>query len=115
MSHNHYRKYLVVVFCLLTSLYMQAQVEYPYPIQKFSIKLENKPVQIAYMDAHNDSTASKTILLLHGKNFNGYYWKDVMASLVKAGYRVIVPDQPGWGRSDKPDLHYSFHLLADAM
>jgi len=23
-----------------------------------------------------------------------------------------VPDQPGWGRSDKPELHYSFHLLA---
>jgi pimeloyl-ACP methyl ester carboxylesterase len=114
MSNTDYRKYLVVVFCLLTSFYVQAQVEYPYPIQKFSITLENKPVQIAYMDARPDSPAQKTVLLLHGKNFNGYYWKDVMAFLVKAGYRVIVPDQPGWGRSDKPDLHYSFHLLSYA-
>jgi pimeloyl-ACP methyl ester carboxylesterase len=31
---------------------------------------------------------------------------------LKKGYRVIVPDQLGWGRSDKPDLHYSFHVLA---
>jgi pimeloyl-ACP methyl ester carboxylesterase len=25
---------------------------------------------------------------------------------------VIVPDQVGWGKSDKPNIHYSFHLLA---
>src|SRR5215213_3425989 len=46
------------------------------------------------------------------KNFNGYYWKDVIAFLSAAGYRVIVPDQVGWGMSDKPNIHYSFHLLA---
>ena len=108
-------KHLVVVLCLLSTIYTHAQVEYPYPVQKFSITLENKPVQIAYMDAKPDSPWHKTVILLHGKNFNGYYWKDVMAFLVKAGYRVIVPDQPGWGRSDKTDLHYSFHLLSYAM
>lgn len=32
--------------------------------------------------------------------------------LTEAGYRVVVPDQIGWGQSDKPNLHYSFHLLA---
>jgi pimeloyl-ACP methyl ester carboxylesterase len=112
---NQLPRYLVMIFCLFTILYTQAQVEYPYPVQKFNITLESKPVQIAYMDAKPDSPGNKTVLLFHGKNFNGYYWKDVMAFLVKAGYRVIVPDQPGWGRSDKPDLHYSFHLLAWAM
>ncbi|MEO8583277.1 MAG: alpha/beta hydrolase, partial [Flavitalea sp.] len=52
------------------------------------------------------------VLLLHGKNFNGYYWKDVIKFLVAAGYRVIVPDQLGFGKSDKPNVHYSFSLLA---
>jgi pimeloyl-ACP methyl ester carboxylesterase len=108
------RTYIVVVFCLFRIIAVQAQVEYPYPIQKFSTTLENKTVQIAYMDVSPDTIPKKTVVLLHGKNFNGYYWKDVMAALVKAGYRVIAPDQPGWGRSDKPDLHYSFHLLAYA-
>jgi len=115
MLYKHYPKFLILLFGLHASLYTQAQVEYPYPVQKFSITLENKPVQIAYMDAKPDSPWHKAVILLHGKNFNGYYWKDVMAFLVKAGYRVIVPDQPGWGRSDKTDLHYSFHLLSYAM
>jgi pimeloyl-ACP methyl ester carboxylesterase len=107
---------LMMLFSLLTFVYVQAQVTYPYPIQKFNITLENKAVQIAYMDAMPDSSSiHKTVLLFHGKNFNGYYWKDVMAFLVKAGFRVIVPDQPGWGRSDKPELNYSFHGLSYAM
>jgi len=25
---------------------------------------------------------------------------------------VVAPDQIGWGKSPKPDIHYSFQLLA---
>lgn len=67
---------------------------------------------MAYMDVNADKPNGKTVLLLHGKNFNGYYWKDVISFLVAKGYRVIVPDQVGWGQSGKPNIHYSFHLLA---
>ena len=49
---------------------------------------------------------------MHGKNFGGYYFANVIGMLTAAGYRVIVPDQIGWGRSSKPDIHYSFQLLA---
>ncbi len=73
------------VACLLT-LFIQAQVEYPYPIQKFNITLEGKPVQIAYMDAKSDSANNKTVMLFHGKNFNGYYWKDVIAFFSKSRF-----------------------------
>jgi pimeloyl-ACP methyl ester carboxylesterase len=52
------------------------------------------------------------VVLFHGKNFFGAYWKDTIAALTDAGYRVIVPDQIGFGKSSKPDIHYSFHLLA---
>lgn len=107
-------RFIVVVTCLCITVMVPAQVKYPYPIQTITIQLENKPVKMAYMDVQPDSAARKTVVLLHGKNFNGYYWKDVIAFLVKNNYRVIVPDQPGWGRSDKPDLHYSFHVLASA-
>jgi pimeloyl-ACP methyl ester carboxylesterase len=76
--------------------------------------MERQTVKMAYMDAAASSanTGGKTVLLLHGKNFSGYYWKDLIPVLQAKGYRVVVPDQVGWGRSDKPDLHYSFHLLA---
>lgn len=68
---------------------------------------------MAYMDVKPFAAFNgKTVVLLHGKNFNGYYWKNVIPLLINQGYRVIVPDQVGWGRSAKPDIHYSFHLLA---
>jgi pimeloyl-ACP methyl ester carboxylesterase len=68
---------------------------------------------MAYMDVPSAKpNGGQTVVLLHGKNFNGYYWKDVIPFLADAGYRVIVPDQVGWGQSDKPNIHYSFHLLA---
>jgi pimeloyl-ACP methyl ester carboxylesterase len=97
---------------ILFFLAVPIPVEYPYPVQKITVTLENKHVQMAYMDVKPPSY-TKTVVLLHGKNFNGYYWKNLISVLEKNNYRVIVPDQPGWGKSDKPDLHYSFHLLAN--
>ncbi|NBB18949.1 alpha/beta fold hydrolase [Runella sp. CRIBMP] len=88
------------------------QVDYPYEVRYFSFMLENQPVKMAYMDIAPVVNTGKTIVLLHGKNFNGYYWKEVIPGLLKQGYRVIVPDQLGWGKSDKPNVQYSFHLLA---
>lgn len=68
---------------------------------------------MAYMDvAPTGNPNGKSVILFHGKNFNGTYWRDVITFLSKAGYRIIVPDQVGWGKSDYPDLHYSFHALA---
>jgi pimeloyl-ACP methyl ester carboxylesterase len=54
----------------------------------------------------------KAVLLLHGKNFSGAYWKNTIRFLTENGYRVIVPDQIGFGKSSKPNIHYSFHALA---
>ncbi|RYZ44664.1 MAG: alpha/beta hydrolase, partial [Chitinophagaceae bacterium] len=55
----------------------------------------------------------KTVLLLHGKNFSGAYWDSTAAVLSSNGFRVIMPDQVGFGRSSKPThFQYSFHLLA---
>jgi len=102
---------LFIILYAFTSA--DAQVVYPYPVQKITLSIEDSTVQMAYMDAAPlDQSNGKTVVLLHGKNFNGYYWKDVISRLAKDGYRIIVPDQVGWGRSGKPLIHYSFHLLA---
>ncbi len=90
----------------------KTQVTYPYPLHYFSLTVENKKVKMAFMDIAPAKANGKTVMLFHGKNFNGYYWKEIIAALSEKGFRVIVPDQLGWGRSDKPDLHYSFHGLA---
>ncbi len=87
-------------------------VEYPYAVKYLDLQIKNKRARMAYMDAVPTKPNGETVILFHGKNFNGYYWKDVAAKLTASGFRVVVPDQIGWGKSDKPDVHYSFHLLA---
>ncbi|UOQ70563.1 alpha/beta fold hydrolase [Hymenobacter cellulosilyticus] len=68
---------------------------------------------MAYMDVPATTKANgRTAVLLHGKNFFGAYWRETVRALTAAGFRVVVPDQIGFGKSDKPDIHYSFHQLA---
>ncbi len=53
-------------------------------------------------------------MLLHGKNFNGAYWETTVRELTKSGFRVVLPDQIGFGKSTKPqNFQYSFQQLAD--
>src|SRR5581483_10350565 len=86
---------------------------YPYPVKFLPFQIQGQDLQMAYMDiAATGQPNGRTVVLMHGKNFGGYYWSGVAASLASAGYRVVVPDQIGWGKSSKPDINYSFHLLA---
>lgn len=88
-------------------------VSYGYPVKYLPIKAENQDLRMAYLDVKPSAKAnSKTVMLFHGKNFGGYYWKEVIDRLSKEGYRVIVPDQIGFGKSSKAILHYSFHEMA---
>ncbi|HEV8647897.1 MAG TPA: alpha/beta fold hydrolase [Actinomycetes bacterium] len=43
------------------------------------------------------------VVLVHGNPSWGYLYRNFIGPLVEAGYRVIVPDLLGAGRSDKPD------------
>lgn len=88
-------------------------VKYPYAVKFFPIHTEGQDIKMAYMDIALTSAANgKTAILFHGKNFGGYYWGNVIKALTAIGYRVIVPDQIGFGKSSKPFIHYSFHQLA---
>jgi pimeloyl-ACP methyl ester carboxylesterase len=89
------------------------EYSYPYPVSYLPLVIEGQELKMAYMDVPPKRGANgKSVLLLHGKNFFGAYWRDTIAFLAENGYRVIVPDQIGFGRSSKPNLHYSFHALA---
>ena len=88
--------------------------KYPYEVKYLNLTLEGQPVKMAYMDvaASNGSSNAPAVMLLHGKNFFGAYWRQTIDFLSKNGFRVIVPDQVGFGKSDKPEIYYSFHQLA---
>ena len=86
---------------------------YPYNVEFLPLTIEGQDLRMAYMDVAPDGEPNgKTVVLLHGKNFFGSYWKDTIRFLARNGFRVIVPDQIGFGKSSKPNIHYSFHLLA---
>ncbi len=87
--------------------------EYPHPVKFMPLEIEGHHVRMAFMDiAPVISPNGHTVLLMHGKNFFGAYWRETIEFLSGKGYRVIVPDQIGFGKSSKPEVNYTFHLLA---
>ena len=88
---------------------------YPHAVAVLPLRLQQQDLELAYMDVVPDEPNGGTVLLLHGKNFSGAYWEPTIRVLTAAGYRVVVPDQIGFGKSSKPPhFQYSFHALADA-
>lgn len=86
--------------------------DYPFEVSTFNLDSQNQDLKMRYMDI-GDKDAEKVIVLLHGKNFSGYYWESVAEDLLKKNYRVVIPDQIGFGKSSKPDYYqYSFGQLA---
>jgi haloalkane dehalogenase len=52
--------------------------------------------------AHVDAGKGSPVLMLHGEPTWSYLWRKVAPPVLEAGHRVILPDLPGFGRSDKP-------------
>src|SRR3954466_6595562 len=48
------------------------------------------------------------VLLLHGFPEFWYGWRDQIAPLVKAGFRVVAPDLRGYNLSSKPDGYSAY-------
>ncbi|MFY0253122.1 alpha/beta fold hydrolase [Chitinophaga sp. 30R24] len=89
------------------------QYKYPFPVHFLQLQVQGEPLKMAYMDVQPSHPNGKTVVLLHGKNFNGAYWDSTAADLSNNGYRVIIPDQIGFGKSTKPaHFQYSFQQLA---
>lgn len=90
-----------------------ANYAYPYEVHFIELQIQQQSLSMAYMDIKPDHYNGKNIMLLHGKNFNGAYWKTTIRELTQNGFRVIVPDQIGFGKSSKPEhFQYTFQQLA---
>jgi pimeloyl-ACP methyl ester carboxylesterase len=86
---------------------------YPFEVHTYVFEAQRQSLRMAYLDVAPDRPNGKTVLLLHGKNFSAAYWAPTIRSLRTAGFRVIAPDQIGFGKSSKPSSYqYSFAELA---
>ncbi len=69
-------------------------------------------LRVHYLDEGPADAAP--ILLMHGEPSWSYLYRHMIPGLVAGGHRVIVPDQVGFGRSDKPteqsDYTYARHV-----
>jgi pimeloyl-ACP methyl ester carboxylesterase len=88
-------------------------IPYPYPVSFLPLTVYGQDVRMAYMDVPPAGQPNgHTVVLLHGMNFGGFYFGGPIEVLSKEGFRVVVPDQIGFGRSSKPIIPYNFHDMA---
>lgn len=74
------------------------------------VELDSRP--FGKMRVHvREHGAGPPLLLVHGLMTTSYSWRYVMGDLGKS-FRVIAPDLPGAGRTDKPRATYSAEALA---
>ena len=86
---------------------------YPGPLHFLALTMQGQQVRMAYMDFQPTGPSNgRSIMLLHGKNFDSSYWAGPIGWLRQSGFRVVVPDQIGFNKSAKPDLDYTFEALA---
>jgi len=70
-------------------------------------------VRIHYVD----EGSGPPVVLFHGEPTWSFLYRHVIPTLVKAGYRVIAPDMPGFGKSDVPTdpEFYTYDALVSSM
>ncbi len=69
------------------------------------IPLEHRHVRVGEVTLHVVTAGpvdGPPVLLLHGFPEQWYGWRRQIPALVRAGFRVIAPDQRGYAGSDKP-------------
>ncbi len=86
---------------------------YPYPVQTLQFEQDGRLLRVAYMDVQPAQPNGRTVVLFHGKNFGADYWAGTIRTLSARGYRVVAPDQIGFGRSAKPEMRYTFANLVE--
>jgi len=89
------------------------EVPYPHPVHYMDVKLYGQEGRLAYMDVAPVGTANgQNVMLFHGMNFAGIGFAPTITALTEAGFRVIVVDRIGYGRSSKMDIPYNLHIFA---
>ncbi len=121
---------LLLAFCVTTVA--QAPKPSPKPAPAPDLKLSegrDKLTPTAAQDAESsdkwatvygmkihylDAGSGPVVILLHGLGGDVSNWAQTIGPLSKK-YRVIVPDQIGFGKSDKPLINYRIATLVDFL
>ena len=78
---------------------------------KFKENFTTVTSEFGELDIHfvdENSTNDECVLLLHGNPTWGYLYRNMIDPLKENGYRVVDPDLPGFGKSDKFSVRYNY-------
>lgn len=81
-----------------------------WPYETRYVAVQPGGYRMAYVD--EGPRDGQVVWLQHGNPAWGYYFRAAIDPLVAAGFRVVVPDLVGFGRSDKPTRR-SVHTYAN--
>jgi len=88
--------------------------DYPFKPHYLTINDQSADVGIRIHYIDEGDSAAQPVLMLHGEPSWSFLYRKMVAPFVQAGYRVVVPDLPGFGKSDKPasrtDYTYARHV-----
>ncbi|MES2414331.1 MAG: tRNA adenosine(34) deaminase TadA [Pseudomonadota bacterium] len=84
---------------------------YPWPPQYISDLPALAGLRLHYLDEGTAGGEGLTFLCLHGNPAWSYLYRKMIPVFLEAGHRVVAPDMPGFGKSDKPKRD-SFHSFA---
>jgi pimeloyl-ACP methyl ester carboxylesterase len=83
------------------------------------MEILEKNIVVQNINTHYYEAGSKgpVVVLLHGGGVDSAHlsWGGVMAPLAASGYRVLAPDLPGYGGTDKPDIRYTTAFYLDFL
>ena len=88
--------------------------DYPFNPHFLSVtdRWQDQQINIHYID--EGKPGAQVVLMLHGEPSWSFLYRKMVTPFVQAGYRVIAPDLPGFGKSDKPaartDYSYARHV-----
>lgn len=90
-----------------------SNVPYPFPVEYLDVEVYGQDARMAYMDvAPTGQSNGRTVVLFHGMNFFGAPYEPIIRALSEAGFRTLMVDRLGYGRSSKPLIHYNLHIPA---
>ena len=84
------------------------------PSQNTSAPVDKEVVIFGTKIQYVEAGSGPVVILLHGLGGSSQNWALNIAPLAQK-FRVIVPDQIGFGKSDKPFIHYRIGTYVDYL
>jgi len=88
--------------------------DYPFEPHYLEIKDRWEPIAIRIHTVDEGPHNAQPVLMLHGEPSWSFLYRKMVLPFAAAGYRVLAPDLPGFGKSDKPskrsDYTYARHV-----